>query len=167
MGINNPTNVDHRATTGRGHFSSCATWVYDFHDSYGGFPSHRGTPSHHPFRTMGYSITSSTAQGVTESLEKRSESRLSYLFGHLQLLSSHSFSSLLTSWFVLSDSSHLCFSICHIVRSLTSKLREFGGRNLHRQPFWGEIRRHVWVVYCWGYHNPSRGSPVVEGSDSD
>ena len=44
---------------------------------------------------------------------KHSESRLSYLFAHLHLLSSDLFSS---------DSSHLCFSTVHIVGSFTSKL---------------------------------------------
>ena len=44
---------------------------------------------------------------------KHSESRLSYLFVHLHLLSSDLFSS---------DSSHLCFSTVHIVGSFTSKL---------------------------------------------
>ena len=48
-----------------------------------------------------------------KSLEKHSESRLSYLFAHLHLLSSDLFSS---------DSSHLCFSTVHIVGSFTSKL---------------------------------------------
>ena len=48
-----------------------------------------------------------------KSLEKHSESRLSYLFAHLHLLSSD---------LVSSDSSHLCFSTVHIVGSLTSKL---------------------------------------------
>ena len=46
-------------------------------------------------------------------MEKHSESRLSYLFAHLPLLSSDLFSS---------DSSHLCFSTVHIVGSFTSKL---------------------------------------------
>ena len=46
-------------------------------------------------------------------MEKHNESRLSYLFAHLHLLSSDSFSS---------DSSHLCFSTVHIVGSFTSKL---------------------------------------------
>jgi hypothetical protein len=46
-------------------------------------------------------------------LEKHSESRLSYLFAHLPLLSSDLFSS---------DSFHLCFSTVHIVGSFTSKL---------------------------------------------
>ena len=47
-----------------------------------------------------------------------------YLFAHLPLLSSNSFSSLIFSLllFSLSDSSHLCFSSVHIVGSLTSKL---------------------------------------------
>ena len=44
---------------------------------------------------------------------KHSESRLSYLFAHLPLLSSD---------LVSSDSSHLCFSTVHIVGSFTSKL---------------------------------------------
>ena len=48
-----------------------------------------------------------------KSLEKHSESRLSYLFAHLHLLSSD---------LVSSDSSHLCFSTVHIVGSFTSKL---------------------------------------------
>ena len=39
---------------------------------------------------------------------KHNSSRLSYLFAHLHLLSSHSFSSLILS-LLLSDSSHLCF----------------------------------------------------------
>ena len=51
-------------------------------------------------------------------------SRLSYLFAHLHLLSSDSFSSTLLSsnLSLLSASALLCFSSVHIVRSLTSKL---------------------------------------------
>ena len=57
-------------------------------------------------------------------LEKHSESRLSYLFAHLHLLSSYSFSSTLFSsdLSLLSASALLCFSSVHIVGSLTSKL---------------------------------------------
>ena len=57
-------------------------------------------------------------------MEKHSESRLSYLFAHLYLLSSDSFSSTLLSsnLSLLSASSLLCFSSVHIVGSLTSKL---------------------------------------------
>ena len=53
-----------------------------------------------------------------------SVSRLSYLFMHLHLLSSYSFSSTLLSSNLsfLSASSLLCFSSVHIVGSLTSKL---------------------------------------------
>ena len=51
-----------------------------------------------------------------KSVEKHSESRLSYLFVHLHLLSSLSFSSLIFSLLLLSDSSHLCFSICPYCR---------------------------------------------------
>ena len=65
-----------------------------------------------------------------KSLGKNSVSRLSYLFAHLDLLFSSSFSPLifslslfsLFSYLLFSDSSHLCFSSVHIVRSLTSKL---------------------------------------------
>ena len=59
-----------------------------------------------------------------KSLEKHSVSRLSYLFAHLHLLSSYSFSSTLLSsnLSLLSASSLLCFLSVHIVGSLTSKL---------------------------------------------
>ena len=59
-----------------------------------------------------------------KSLEKHSVSRLSYLFAHLHLLSSYSFSSTLLSsnLSLLYASSLLCFSSLHIVGSLTSKL---------------------------------------------
>ena len=59
-----------------------------------------------------------------KSLEKHSVSCLSYLFAHLRLLSSDSFSSdlLSSNLSLLSASSLLCFSSVHIVGSLTSKL---------------------------------------------
>ena len=62
-----------------------------------------------------------------KSLEQHSVLRLSYLFAHLDLLSSETFSFLiffllLFSSLLFSDSSHLCFSFVHIVGSLTSKL---------------------------------------------
>ena len=59
-----------------------------------------------------------------KSLEKRNVSRLAYLFAHLDLLSSDSFSSTLLSSNLplLSASALLCFSCVHIVGSLTSKL---------------------------------------------
>ena len=55
---------------------------------------------------------------------KNSVSRLSYLFAHLHLISSDSFSSTLLSSnpSLPSDPFHLCFSSVHIVGSLTSKL---------------------------------------------
>ena len=57
-------------------------------------------------------------------MEKHSESRLSYLFAHLRLLSSDSFSSdlLSSNLSLLSASALLCFSSVHIVGSLTSEL---------------------------------------------
>ena len=62
--------------------------------------------------------------GATNHWKKHSVSRLSYLFAHLHLLSSDSFSSTLLSsnLSLLSDPFHLCFSSVHIVGSLTSKL---------------------------------------------
>ena len=59
-----------------------------------------------------------------KSLEKHSVSRLSYLFAHLHLLSSDSFSSdlLSSNLSLLSASALRCFSSVHIVGSLTSKL---------------------------------------------
>ena len=56
--------------------------------------------------------------------KKRCEPRLSYLFAHLHLLSSYSFSSTLLSsnLSLLSASALLCLSSVHIVGSLTSKL---------------------------------------------
>ena len=62
--------------------------------------------------------------GPQNHWKKHTESRLFYLFAHLHLLSSDSFSFLIlvSSSLRLSDSSHLCSSFLHIVGSLTSKL---------------------------------------------
>ena len=62
--------------------------------------------------------------GATNHWTKHSESRLSYLFAHLHLLSSDSFSSdlLSSNLSLLSASALHCFSCVHIVGSLTSKL---------------------------------------------
>ena len=64
--------------------------------------------------------------------EKHIVSRLSYLFSHLHLLSSYSFSSTLLSsnLSLLSASSLLCFSSVHIVGSLTSKLPSINSFNV-------------------------------------
>ena len=77
------------------------------------------------------SLLFSTLRSHT-SFEKHTVLRLSYLFAHLDLLSSEVFSflifflllfsSLLFSSLLFSDSSHLCFLSVHIVGSLTSKL---------------------------------------------
>ena len=58
------------------------------------------------------------------SLEKHNVSRLSYLFAHLHLLSSHSFSSLIFSLLLFSSLTlpTSAFPSVHIVGSLTSKL---------------------------------------------
>ena len=64
------------------------------------------------------------SSGAPNHWKNTSISRLSYLFSHLHLLSSDSFSSTLLSsnLSLLSASSLLCFSSVHIVGSLTSKL---------------------------------------------
>ena len=92
-------------------------------------------------RTRRFSEPTFRPSGATNQWKNtvnRCESRLFCLFEHLHLLSFDSFSSLiffllssslLFSSLLFSDSSHLCFSICHhlsisvhIVGSLTSKL---------------------------------------------
>ena len=75
-------------------------------------------------RTRRFSEPTFRPSGATNHWKKHSVSRLSYLFAHLHLLSSDSFSSTLLSYnlSLLSDPFHLCFSSVHIVGSLTSKL---------------------------------------------
>ena len=75
-------------------------------------------------RTRRFSEPTFRASGAPNHWKKHSVSRLSYLFAHLYLLSSDSFSSHLLSSNLplLSASSLLCFSSVHIVGSLTSKL---------------------------------------------
>ena len=75
-------------------------------------------------RTRRFSEPTFRPSGATNHWKKHSVSRLSYLFAHLHLLSSYSFSSTLLSsnLSLLSSSSLLCFSSVHIVGSLTSKL---------------------------------------------
>ena len=74
-------------------------------------------------RTRGFSEAYFSTLRSPKSLEKHSVSRLSYLFAHLHLLSSDSFSSLIFSLLIfLFSLPLLCFSSVHIVGSLTSKL---------------------------------------------
>ena len=75
-------------------------------------------------RTRRFSEPTFRLSGATNHWKKHSVSRLSYLFAHLHLLSSDSFSSdlLSSNLSLLSASSLLCFSSVHIVGSLTSKL---------------------------------------------
>ena len=75
-------------------------------------------------RTRRFSEPTYRLSGATNHWKKHSVSRLSYLFAHLHLLSSDSFSSTLLSsnLSLLSASALLCFSSVHIVGSLTSKL---------------------------------------------
>ena len=85
----------------------------------------------------------------------------SYLFEHLHLLSSDSFSSTLLSsnLSLLSDPFHLCFSSVHIVGSLTSKLPSMISI-LERLDFW-VLLWPLWMILvytcvcrgaslCWG-----------------
>ena len=79
-------------------------------------------------RTRRFSEPTFRPSGATNHW-KNSESRLSYLFAHLHLLSSD---------LVSSDSSHLCFSTVHIVGSFTSKLPSISFmsfKNLHAWHF--------------------------------
>ena len=79
-------------------------------------------------------------------MEKHSVSRLSYLFSHLHLLSSYSFSSTLS---LLSASALPCFSSVHIETSLTSKLPS----TIHRK--W----KKVWSYWsAWLLDRQSRAS---------
>ena len=75
-------------------------------------------------RTRRFSEPTFRPSGAPNHWKKHSVSRLSYLFAHLHLLSSDSFSSTLLSsnLSLLSASALLCFSSVHIVGSLTSKL---------------------------------------------
>ena len=74
-------------------------------------------------RTRRFSKPTFRPSGATNHWKKQSVSRLSYLFAHLHLLSSDSFSSTLLSsdLSLLSAFALLCFSSVHIVGSLTSK----------------------------------------------
>ena len=75
-------------------------------------------------RTRRFSEVTFRPSWATNHLEKHSQSRLSYLFAHLHLLSSHSFSSLIFSLLGFSSLTLLisAFPCVHIVGSLTSKL---------------------------------------------
>ena len=82
-------------------------------------------------RTRRFSEPTFRPPGATKHWKKHSVSRLSYLFAHLDLLSSDFlFFDLLSSSLLFSDSSHLCFSSVHIVGSLTSKLPSMKVRSL-------------------------------------
>ena len=77
-------------------------------------------------RTRRFTEPTFRPSGATNHRKNRTQcfvSRLSYLFAHLDLLSSDFFFfDLLFSSLLFSDSSQLCFSSVHIVESLTSKL---------------------------------------------
>ena len=86
-------------------------------------------------RTRRFSEPTFRPSGATNHWKKHSVSRLSYLFAHLHLLSSDSFSSTLLSsnLSLLSASALLCFSSVHIVGSLTSKLPSIIHNIIHIQ----------------------------------
>ena len=83
-------------------------------------------------RTRRFSEPTFRPSGATNHW-KNSVSRLSYLFAHLRLLSSDSFSSTLISsnLSLLSASALLCFSLVHIVGSFTSKLPSISCKVTH------------------------------------
>ena len=91
-------------------------------------------------RTRRFSEPTSRPSGA---LEKHSVSRLSYLFAHLRLLSSDSFSSTLLSFnlSLLSASSLLCFSSVHIVGSLISKLPSNNEYQWYRTRRWRKFQK--------------------------
>ena len=104
-------------------------------------------------------------------MEKHGVSRLSYLFAHLHLLCSDSFSSTLLSsnLSLLSASALLCFSSVHIVGSLTSKLPSMSlSVVMMKFPIYGKIKNvpnhqpekrtpkplkkrqiPIWIRHCW------------------
>ena len=95
-------------------------------------------------RTRRFSEPTFRPSGATNHL-KNSVSRLSYLFAHLDLLSSDSFSSLIFSLLLfssLSGSSRLCSSSVHIVGSLTSKLPSI-------TLIYGMITPLITIIYSW------------------
>ena len=110
--------------------------------------------------------------GATNHWKKHSVSRLSYLFAHLHLLSSDSFSSTLLSsnLSLLSASALLCFSSVHIVGSLTSKLpsikqREKDGMKVYSNTLW-ECCGILWdyrdfTSKCHGFPAGDMGEMVV------
>ena len=98
--------------------------------------------------------------------------RLSYLFAHLDLLSSETFSfaSFLRTWIffllrlslscslLFSYSSHLCFSSVHIVGSLTCKLLNFLRYSLFKCPYpyfstYIKYNIFIYIYYLWFMHN--------------
>ena len=99
-------------------------------------------------------------------LEKHSVSRLSYLFVHLHLLSSDSFSSTLLSsnLSLLSASSLLCFSSVHIVGSLTSKLPSINNDTHSIRIYWAELTiagtngYKNWDILCKRYFTPPKSN---------
>ena len=115
-------------------------------------------------RTRRFSEPTFRPTGATNHWKKDSVSRLSYLFTHLDLLSSETFSfwssfffsSLLFSSLpfpslLFSYSSHLCFSSVHIVGSLTSKLPSIIIRPItciSYEVIWNphDICEHLWTL---------------------
>ena len=97
-------------------------------------------------RTRRFSEPTFRPSGAPNHWKKHSVPRLSYLFAHLHLLSSYSFSSTLLSsnLSLLSASSLLCFSSVHIVGSLTSRLPSITPMAMHI---------HIYIYICICMHN--------------
>ena len=93
-----------------------------------------------------------------KSLAKHSESRLSYLFVHLHLLSSHSFSSLIFSLLGFSSLTlpTSAFPSVHIFGSLTSKLPSikwiYSSKNPRLDKYGDENTIYIYIIYIYIIH---------------
>ena len=116
-------------------------------------------------RTRRFSEPTFWPSGATNHW-KNSVSRLSYLFAHLHLLSSDSFSSdlLSSNLSLLSASSLLCFSSVHIVGSLTSKLPSINNDTHSIRIYWAELTiagtngYKNWDILCKRYFTPPKSN---------
>ena len=110
-------------------------------------------------RTRRFSEPTFRPSGATNHWKNTSVSRLSYLFAHLYLLSSYSFSSNLLSsnLSLLYASSLLCFSSLHIVGSLTSKLPSIIYIYIHIYYIhWLVVWNMAFIFpFSWEFHHPN------------
>ena len=122
-------------------------------------------------RTRRFSEPTFRPSGATNHWKKHSESRLSYLFAHLHLLSSHSFWSYLffSSSLLFSDSSHLCFSNCPYCRTFVLNfLRSWPSHLWYHDliPSFDTTFQEVAGIYVFCETDPTRGIATVHPSAS-